>query len=72
VKLYSTVCVGFLLVFVCPDPKQPVVVSDFCGLMKKEVAKLKSLSDEEINSLQRPRREAIVSIRRKYAKECPA
>lgn len=69
-KLYSTVCFGLVLVFICPD-KQPVVTSDFCKLVAPEVVKLAKLSDAEIAALARPRKEAILSLRRKHAKLCP-
>lgn len=70
-RLYSTVCFGLILVFVCPD-KQPAVVSDFCKLTAHEVVKLAKLSDAEIAALARPRKDAILSLRRKYARLCPS
>lgn len=70
-KLYSsTVCIGLLVIFFCND-RQPAVVSDFCKLTGSEVVKLAKLSDAEIAALARPRKEAILSLRRKYAKLCP-
>lgn len=68
-RLYSTVCFGLILVFVCPN-KQPAVVSDFCKQVVSEVHKLAKLSDAEIAALARPRKEAILSLRRKYARLC--
>lgn len=69
-KLYSTICFGILLMF-CTAEK-PVAVSDFCKLVAPEVVKLARLSDAEIAALARPRKEAILSLRRKYAKLCPS
>ena len=68
-KLYSTVCWGFLVVFMC-NAEKPVVVSDFCDQVRGEVAKFRALSDAEIAALQRPRKEAILSLRRKFEKLC--
>lgn len=69
-KVYSsTVCIGLLVVFFC-NAEKPVAVSDFCDQVRGEVAKFKSLSDVEIAALQRPRKEAILSLRRKYEKLC--
>ena len=69
-KLYSTtVCFGLLVVFFC-NTEKPAVVSDFCGQVRGEVAKFKALTDAEIAALQRPRKEAILSLRRKYEKLC--
>ena len=68
-KLYSTVCWGLLVVFLCNTPK-PAVVSDFCQQLAPEVAKLRALSDAEIAALARPRKEAIVSLKRKYQRLC--
>ena len=65
----KTVCWGFLIYFTCNNP-QPATVSDFCDLTQSEVAKFKSLSDAEIAALQRPRKEAILSLRRKYERLC--
>ena len=65
----KTVCWGLLVVFVCNGEK-PVVVSDFCDQVRGEVAKFRALSDAEIAALQRPRKEAILSLRRKFEKLC--
>ncbi len=68
-KLYSTVCFGLLVVFMCNDEK-PAVVSDFCDQVRGEVQKFRALSDAEIAALQRPRKEAILSLRRKFERLC--
>lgn len=68
-RLYSNICVGLLVIFIC-QPERPAVVSDFCQQVAPEVAKLRSLSDAEIAAMARPRKEAILSLRRKYAKLC--
>lgn len=68
-KLYSTVCWGLLVVFLC-NAEKPAVVSDFCDQVRVEVAKFRALSDAEIAALQRPRKEAILSLRRKFEKLC--
>ena len=70
-KLYSTVCFGLLVVFLC-NTEKPAVVSDFCQQVAPEIVKLSKLSDEEIAALARPRKEAILSLRRKYGKLCNA
>lgn len=66
----KTVCWGLLVVFFCNAGEKPVVVSDFCDQVRGEVAKFRSLSDAEIAALQRPRKEAILSLRRKFEKLC--
>jgi hypothetical protein len=68
----STMCVGLLVVFFCQEPevKKPVVVSDFCGQVAPEIKKLRRLSNEEIAALERPRKEAIVSLWEKYNSLC--
>lgn len=68
-KLYSTVCYGFLVVFLC-NTEKPAVVSDFCGQTEVEIKKFRALTDAEIAALQRPRKEAILSLRRKFEKLC--
>jgi hypothetical protein len=68
-RLYSTVCYGFLVVFLC-NTEKPAVVSDFCDQVRGEVTKFRSLSDAEVAALQRPRKEAILSLRRKFEKLC--
>ena len=70
-KLYSTVCFGLLVVFLCNSEK-PVVTSDFCSLVAPEIRKLRALSGTEIAALARPRKEAIASLRRKYKRLCAA
>jgi hypothetical protein len=65
----STVCYGFLVVFMC-NTEKPAVVSDFCDQVRGEVAKFRGLSDAELAALQRPRKEAILSLRRKFEKLC--
>jgi hypothetical protein len=44
-------------------PRQPVAVSDFC-----EVAG----PDSEIAALNRPRKEAIVTLKKQHKKLCPS
>lgn len=68
-RLYSTVCLGFLIIFVC-ETQQPVVTDTSCALIRNEVRKLAQLTDAEIAALKRPRKEAILSLRRKYARLC--
>ena len=68
-KLYSQVCFGLVFVFLCQTEK-PAVVSDFCRQIAGEIGKFQHLTDAEIAALQRPRKEAIVSLRRKYARLC--
>lgn len=68
-KLYSTICWGFLVVFLC-NPEKPAVVSDFCQQVAPEIVKFAKLSDAEIAALARPRKEAILSLKRKYARLC--
>lgn len=68
-KLYSTVCLGFLVVFVCSAPKQDVI-SDFCKLTAADIVRLQKLTDAEIEALTRPKKEAILSLRRIYKREC--
>lgn len=54
----------------CSQPSQAGTVSDFCELAGPEVAKLKRLTDGEIAALARPRKEAIVALRRKHKRLC--
>ena len=68
-KLYSTVCFGLLVIFFC-NTEKPAAVSDFCQQVAPEIVKFAKLSEAEIAALARPRKEAIVSLRRKYAKLC--
>lgn len=65
----NTVCFGLLVIFFC-DGGQPVVTDSFCQQTAPEIAKLRRLTDAEIAALARPRKEAILSLRRKYAKLC--
>lgn len=51
-------------------PKQPVVVSDFCEVAGPEIKRLARLSDPEIAALTRPRKEAIVSLKKQHKKLC--
>jgi hypothetical protein len=71
VKLYSTICYGFLVIFLC-NVEKPTVISDFCQQVAPEIRKLSKLSEAEIAALARPRKEAIVSLRRKYTRLCHA
>ena len=68
-KLYTTVCWGLLVVFLCDTPK-PAVVSDFCQQTEKEIAALQRFSHAEAIALTRPRRDAINSLKRKYQRLC--
>ncbi len=68
-KLYSTVCFGLLVVFVCNGPKTETV-SDFCKLTAAEIRQLQALTPDEKNHLQRPRKDAIASLRRSYQTHC--
>ena len=65
----SKVCFGLVLFLVCPEDK-PVTVSDFCKSAAPEIAKLQRLTDAELKALQRPRKEAILALRRSYKKNC--
>lgn len=67
----SKLCVGLLVVFWCEGEPKPAVVSDFCQIVAAHIAKLKRLDPSEIKGLKRPRKEAIVSLNRKYKKLCP-
>lgn len=74
-KLYADIClVAFLgVAILCKtggDGKPAATVSDFCELTAGEVAKLKRLSEAEIAALARPRKEAIISLRKKHARLC--
>jgi hypothetical protein len=74
-KLHADICLIAILgvAILCKtggDGNQPVVVSDFCEQTVGEVAKFKGLTDAEIAALQRPRKEAILSLRRKHARLC--
>lgn len=62
-------CFGLLVIFFC-ETERPATVSDFCALTAPEIAKFRSLTDAELAALQRPRKEAILSLRRKHAKLC--
>ena len=67
----SKLCFGLLVVFWCEGEPKPTVVSDFCQIIAADIAKLKRLDPSEIEGLKRPRKEAIVSLNRKYKKLCP-
>jgi hypothetical protein len=69
-KLYSQVCVGLLVVFVCQTPPPPPVVSDFCQAAGPNIIALRGLTDPEIAALTRQRKEAILALRTKYKKLC--
>lgn len=74
-KLHADICLAAFLgvAILCKtagDGKPVAPVSDFCELTAGEVGKMKRLSDAEIAALARPRKEAIVSLRRKYARLC--
>lgn len=74
-RLHADICLAALfgVAILCKtggDGKSAATVSDFCELTAGEVGKLKRLSDAEIAALARPRKEAIVSLRRKYARLC--
>lgn len=70
-KLYSSIiCFGLLgLIIICPK-EETLVVSDFCKQSKDDIARLKNLTTVELAALQRPRKEAITSLRRTYQREC--
>lgn len=69
-KLYaSTICLGLIFVFLCPK-EETLVVSDFCKQAEPDIVRLQKLSDAEIAALTRPRKEAILSLRRSYKREC--
>lgn len=64
-KLYGTVCLGFLVVFVCDD-KQPTTVSDFCSQYKREIR----LTNAEIDSLSRESVDQILSKNERFKRLC--
>jgi hypothetical protein len=66
----KSVCFGLLIVFFCDGGSTPTVVSDYCQLTKPEIERLKSLTQEELAALQRPRKEAIRNLRQKYKRLC--
>lgn len=69
-KLYaSTVCIGLLVLFICPK-EETLVVSDFCKQAGPDIVRLQKLSEAEIAALTRQRKEAILSLRRSYKREC--
>lgn len=63
------VCFGLLILFACPADKT-VVTSDFCSNVRQEVAQLQRLTPAELAALQRPRKNAIASLRRNYKRLC--
>ena len=64
------ICFGPLVILFCTAQHPAPVSSDFCKLMRPEVQKIMHLSNEEIAALQRPRKEALVSIKLKYQELC--
>lgn len=68
-KLYSNICVGLLVIFLCQD-NIPKATSDFCQQVRPEIQKFQRLTADELAALQRPRKEAILELRRKYSKLC--
>lgn len=65
----SMTCIGFLVFFSC-SPSAPVAISDFCENAKQEIAQFHHLTDAELKALQRPRKEAMLSLRHKYDRLC--
>jgi hypothetical protein len=68
--MMKEICFGLLVVFFCEPQTQAVPKGDFCKLVEPEIAKFKALSDLELSALARPRKEAILSLRRKYTALC--
>jgi hypothetical protein len=64
VKLYSTVCLGLLVVFFCDD-KQPKTVSDFC-----QQTKVIKLTAQEIDTLSRQSIDQILAHNQKWKRLC--
>ncbi len=64
------VCLGLLVVFFCEGEPKPAVVSDFCQIAAEDVRAFSRLTEAEIAALTRPRKEAIVRLKRKYKKLC--
>ena len=62
-------CFGLLIVFACPEEK-PLAVSDFCELSRGEIVRLQALTRGELAALKRPRKEAILNLRRAYGRFC--
>lgn len=55
----------------CSQPSAKTSVSDFCQIAGPEIARLSRLTDAEIAALSRPRKEAIVTLKRQKARLCP-
>jgi len=71
-KLYSSaLCFGLLVVMVCQDRyRAPLVVSDFCRQTAYAVAKIESLSREQVKALPAQQRRANLSLVLKHQKSC--
>jgi hypothetical protein len=52
------------------DDKKTVVVSDFCQIAGPQIAKFNRLSNAEISALERPRKEAIVTLKKQHKALC--
>jgi len=53
-KLYSTVCFGFLVVFFCDD--RPTAISDFCQqtkIIRLDRAELDRMTEESLRQIDR-------------------
>ena len=68
-KLYSTVCWGLLVVFLCNTPK-PAIVSELCLQTAQEIKGLSGFSPEELKPMTREHKKYIVSLKRKYQRLC--
>ena len=64
------ICFGPLVVLFCTAHTPPPVASDFCRLTQTEVQQVRHLTKQEIAVLQRPRKEALLSLQLKYEKLC--
>lgn len=62
--------IALFCLLICFDANKPVVVSDFCELTRREIAQLQALTPDELKHLQRPRKNAIASLRRSYRAHC--
>lgn len=63
-------CIGLLVFFHCTLSGEHVA-SDFCKNTRQEVAAFQGITDDELQHLHRARKNAILSLRRKYHKQCP-
>ncbi len=63
-------CFGLLVVFFCEGEPKPAPVSDFCQIAAEDVRAFSRLTEGEIAALTRPRKEAIVRLKRKYQRLC--